>query len=489
MGVFNFIRKRVSDWLKIEPSASWGISIKESCDFPTSVFVNKIWHRGDANELSQLYHQLDLGEETFWGSDCSQGQDMRKIHTGLPRLIVNSLTNIAVDDLSDIVFEDKNSGEIWTNIETENKLQKQIKDATKHVLALGDGAFKISYDIDISQYPIVEFYNAENVDFKYEHGRLREVIFYTHYQKKNKTYTLKEIYGYGHIEYILVDEHDKEIPLTLLNETAALENVYFNKDVMFAIPYIIHDNEKFKGRGQSIFDGKLDAFDSFDEVYSQWIDAFRSGKTKTYIPDVLLPRDPANGNIRKYNPFDTRYIATGTDLSENAKNQITTVGGDIKVENYIQTYSTALDLCLQGIISPSTLGIDIKKLDNGEAQREKEKATLYTRSAIISALTEVIDQIIIKCFNMLQIQLGGTPNKIEASFSFGEYANPSFESVIETMSNPNTPMSIEAKVEEIWGDSKDENWKAEEVARIKAQSGIIEMDEPAVGNELTEETE
>ena len=71
--------------------------------------------------------------------------------------------------------------------------------------------------------------------------------------------------------------------------------------------------------------------------------------------------------------------------------------------------------------------------------------------------------------------------KTNVDVSFGEYANPSFEAVVETLSNPNTPMSIEAKVDEMWGDSKDSDWKAEEVKRIKEQSGIVEEDTPEVG--------
>ena len=111
--------------------------------------------------------------------------------------------------------------------------------------------------------------------------------------------------------------------------------------------------------------------------------------------------------------------------------------------------------------------------------------TLYTRNAIISSVTEVIDNLISKCFNMMQLQYGAEINDIRGRFSFGEYANPSFESVVETMSNPNTPMSVEAKVEEIWGDSKDKTWKAEEVSRIKSERGIITMDEPALSNAVT----
>ena len=72
----------------------------------------------------------------------------------------------------------------------------------------------------------------------------------------------------------------------------------------------------------------------------------------------------------------------------------------------------------------------------------------------------------------------------DTTVSFGEYASPSFEAVVETLSNPNTPMSIEAKVEEMWGDSKDKSWKDEEVKRIKEQQGIVTAEEPALGGEM-----
>lgn len=51
---------------------------------------------------------------------------------------------------------------------------------------------------------------------------------------------------------------------------------------------------------------------------------------------------------------------------------------------------------------------------------------------------------------------------------------------MKLLSNPNTPMSIEAKVEEMWGDTKDDEWKANEVRLIKEQLGISIVDEPAI---------
>jgi hypothetical protein len=38
-------------------------------------------------------------------------------------------------------------------------------------------------------------------------------------------------------------------------------------------------------------------------------------------------------------------------------------------------------------------------------------------------------------------------------------------------------MSIEAGVDEMYGESKDEGWKKKEVSRIKQENGIAEIDE------------
>ena len=83
-------------------------------------------------------------------------------------------------------------------------------------------------------------------------------------------------------------------------------------------------------------------------------------------------------------------------------------------------------------------------------------------------------------FKAYDTSLNQSISDLEVEISFGEYASPSFEAVVETLSNPNTPMSIEAKVEEMWGDSKDEEWKEEEVRRIKEQTGIVTMEEPSI---------
>lgn len=176
---------------------------------------------------------------------------------------------------------------------------------------------------------------------------------------------------------------------------------------------------------------------------------------------------------------------TGNDVTESGSgNRIYNEQAAIPHDSYLATYITALDLALQGVISPSTLGIDVKKLDNAEAQREKEKTTLYTRGKIIEVLDKALPQLAAAAVCGLQIWHDQSVEKPEVKVKFGEYANPSFESQIETVAKGKAGkvISTETAVEELYGDSKDKAWKAEEVKRIKEEAGIVNMgDLPAVG--------
>ncbi|MEG0681198.1 MAG: hypothetical protein RR581_06180, partial [Eubacterium sp.] len=183
--------------------------------------------------------------------------------------------------------------------------------------------------------------------------------------------------------------------------------------------------------------------------------------------------------------FDNRFITTKGVFAEGAtppKAEI--VQPDIPHESYLASYITALDLCLQGLISPSTLGVDMKKLDNADAQREKEKATLYTRGAMIAALEETLPHLVEAIFKAYAIWINKPCEEISVDVDFGEYANPSFEAQVETVTKARTAtiMSVDAAVEELYGDSKDEEWKQEEIKRLKEELGIAEMNEPTLGN-------
>jgi hypothetical protein len=475
------IRNALRSFLKVEPPQKQTFTVHEELDFWANAFANRLWYRGSASELNQFYRQLNSDTCPFWGSVPTRGFEIRKIHTGMPKIIVNTLVNIVIRDLNDIEYEDGARNDIWQAVCNENKFNDLLTEATKDVLVIGDGAVKIGLDPEISQYPILEWVPGDKADFTYARGRLREVVFRTEYKHREHKYCLHEKYGYGYIKYELYDG-DTQIELGRIPQTAGLVDLAFDTSFMMAVPYKMLQSERWKGRGQSLFEGKIDNFDALDEAWSQWVHAMRASRPVKYIPDILIPRNEENGKLMKANPFDNQFIATESNMMEGARNEIEVKQPDFPAAAYLETYMTALDLALQGIISPSTLGIDVKKMDNADAQREKEKATLYTRGIIIEAMTGFLKLLADFVFKAYRTARKESLDDVETLVTFGEYANPSFEAVVETLSNPNTPMSIEAKVDEMWGDSKDKAWKDEEVKRIKEQQGIAVLDEPALGN-------
>ncbi len=480
------IRNGLRSFLQINPPQQTVFQVTEQTDYYGNAAVNRIWARGDANEIQEMYKLMpgEVNRVRFWAAVPTAGNDINKLHTGLPKLMRRILTDIVISDMGEISVDGKWES-TWADIAKDSEFEDILEEALDEVLTVGDGAFRIVLQPQLSEFPIIEFISGDCVEYVMERGRLKEIIFRNVYVKKEGSYTLEEHYGRNYVRSVLL-KGGKEVPLNTIPDTEALNpDVTFNGDFMLAVRFMAFKSDKYKGRGASIFDGKADSFDSLDESWSQWMDALRRGRSREYIPDGMLPINPRTGEIQPPNPFDNAYIKVSKSMSEGSSNEIDIKQPAIPHDSYQATYSNALDLALQGVLSPSTLGIDIKKLDNAEAQREKEKVTLYTRNKLVQAVQKTIPKVIdmaLKAYMTLhKMQL----EDVSAEVAFGEYANPSFESQVETVGKAKAQgiMSTEACVDEMYGDSKDQEWKDTEVARIKEELGIAKEKEPSVSME------
>lgn len=482
--------------LRIEPAKDTvPIVIQEPFSYATSVLRNRLWYRGDPSELEQFYKATandNVSKSRFWAAVPSDDLMIRKIHSGLPAMITDTLTDIITADITAIELETDAQNELWQEIANDNDFYELLGDSIGDTLVTGDGAFKITIDTDITEYPIIEFYAGERVEYVRRRGRLHETIFKTDYTHDDDDYQLHEVYGKGYIKFKLYDEDGEEVPLATVPKVAEMLSVLiesnsdkfeFAGDFIMAVPLQFFKNHKWPDRGKSIFDSKGDSFDALDEVISQWIDAIRLGRVQKYIPEDMVPRDIHTGAPKKPNPFDNQFIQVGSVMAEDAKGQIDMVQPDIAYQAFVNTYASTLDLCLQGIVSPSTLGIDLKKTDNAEAQREKEKTTLYTRGKIIERLQDVIPQLVDTILKVYDNMRKRSPQDYEVTVSFGEYASPSFDEKLESVGKAKADgvMSIEQAVEELYGDTWTDEEKALEVQRIKEGEGVITLNEPQVG--------
>ena len=478
------VKHMIRSWLEIQPAAGRGLTIQEPVSHATNVLRNRVWYRGDASELDQLFKLLGddaVGQARFWAA-APQNETIRKAHSGLPGIMVDTLAGVVKSDLSDLDF-DKNqeAAARWQRIAEENRLPDLVSQAVADTLVTGDGAFKISLDTQVSAGPILEFWGADRVEYVRRHGRICAVHFLSPIGDRGRM--LKEIYEPGSVRYALLDG-DKEIPLDGQEEYADLKPVTFDGDFLLAVPLQFWPSARWNGRGQSIFDKKTDAFDAHDEIISQWLDAVRAGRVQKYIPESLIPRGE-DGTLRNVNSFGTQFVKLETDNRESAENRIDTVQPEIRYEAFVASYTSTLNMCLQGIMSPATLGIDVGKMSSAEAQREKKDITGMTRNAITDALEAALPQLAQAALAAADILEDKAPGEYKATVSFGEYGAPDFDSRVDTIARAATGsiMSVEAQVDELWGSSKGDDWKQAEVRRIREERGILEMDEPSVGDE------
>ena len=489
----NRIQSFIMRLFKIEPARDRSVTILEPHTFRENVIRNKIWYHGDSAELEQYFQKTarwDVEKARFWAAKA-QGS-VRKMHSGIVSMVIDRYRDIVLADMDATTFGEGQDAlnDVWDEIYAKSKLNDVIGEAIASALASGDGAFKITAD-ECSPYPIVEFYDAENVDYVYVHSNLREVKFYTSYKgKDNKSLRLEETYGFGYVRYKLYDDTGKEMPMDALPETAHLIDFGIERDLMLAVPLKIMNSTRYKNRGKALFDGKSDVLDGLDEVISQWIDAVRMGRIKRYIPDRLIPRDPDTGQLLPANPFDNDFIAIGDDMSEKAAQQVEISQPAISYEAYVNSYASFLDMVLQGVMSPSTLGIDLKKTENAESQREKEKVTLHVRNKIVDALNETLPELFRVTLQCYDIMCEKTPGDYEPSVKFGEFASPDFSTTVDTVGKAKQYgiMSIETSVDQLYGDTWTQEEKDAEVERLKAEQGIQELEEPAVNLEADEFT-
>lgn len=474
------VKKMIQNWLEIVPAADQTIVIQEKLSRELETLRSQIWYRGDASELHQFFRQLPFNSGGFW-SCAPNTNKVRKIHSGIPAVIVDTLAYIVKSDLDKVETDSEEWEKISQSIDFLNLTGKAVADT----LVDGDGAFKISVDTSLSPYPIVEFVGGDMIDFEISRGILAAVVFKTVFTVKSRKFVLHERYGRGFIESRLYDSSGNECPLDTVPELADIpELAEFDGNYIMAVPLKFYDSKKYHCRGKSIFDGgKSDCFDALDEVISQWIDAIRAGRVRKYIPHNMIPRSPDDGSLEKLNDFGTEFVMVEASFGDEGMSQIEVIQPEIKYEAFVSAYTNALLMCLQGLVSPATLGIDVGKMSSADAQREKKDVTGNTRNTITTALEKALPELIeaiLKTYDNMQEK---SPGNYNASVDFGEYGAPDFDSRVETVGKAGTygVMSVETQVEELWGNSKDEEWKADEVRRIKFEKGLLEASEPSVG--------
>lgn len=448
-----------------------------------------VWYQANAYKLQDFYNYYcngadDVKTENFWAKSPKQAE-IRKIHSGVANEIIEQLTQVTLGQGTEVTIEDNEEAvERLTEIlkSEGNNFEATANKSLRETLAIGDGAFKITIDTEKFDTPIIEWEDGRFVDYVYERNKLMEIIFKTEYAKDNKKYVLLEKYGRGYIRYELykvANDSMKKVELTAIEETNDLDpEITYNTDTILAVPFKIKSNPEYKNRGRGILAGKYEMLDALDENLSISADALRDGRVQTYVPENKAPKDRNTGRILPPNKFNRRFIVTEADTREGANNEIKAVQPKIDYKVFYDAHSHQLKTILNGIISPSTLGMDFANRDNAEAQREREKTTLSTRMMIVRAMKPVLEQLYKVVLISDDLLKNKTVKEYDVKLMFGEYGTPTFESKVKTMAEAKFKgiISNELLVDQLWSDELSEEKKLEEIERLNKKDNPTEVD-------------
>ena len=425
-----------------------------------------VWYSGDSEEILNYYSRaqvLDFNYDPiysrnkksyFWSVSATE-QDIKRTHSGQPRNIVDTLVNIVgvprimvgshggpLDKVDDRLQE----------ILRENHFPRLIAQRARPLTFVeGWGAWKINWDSDLSDSPILLYYRADAVDFVYSSGRLVAIIYKDYFQdEKKQDYVLFETRRLSKGSLYIEKELFRMFPSTDLIKKVPLSSLPQLRDVKESIeitnfksflgyPCIIYENSDGDTYGRSIFTGKIDLFDDLDQCLSQSANTVRRSTTMEYFDTMYLEKDEVTGMPKMPHSFDRKYVkykgSTSGDgtLSGNSPVQVTQPA--LNFEQYSEEATSILLQIISGIMSPATLGIDVAKKDNAAAQREKEKVTIFTRNVVMREEGETLRRIAndLLCADEFMRTGKVTCRDYDVSVQYDEFADSSYENKLDSI--------------------------------------------------------
>lgn len=501
MKLLDKIRERILKFLKLErladdPNGQRYVFINNPEEIERQQITEmRVWYLGDSNKLLNHYTNMAIYGDAkepiydrnrrnyFWGISPTEA-NIKRVHSGVPKAIVDTLTNvIGMPQLT--AEKEGKSIDMAGIIDRMNLREIVMQQQIPLTMAIGYGAYKIIIPKDriLTDWPIVRFYEAKDVELAVRDGFVVGIIFKDYYTYDKKDYVLLTTTrindkGDSAIEYELFRlKPNDEVDPADLDEVPALKGLESMTipgwKGLFGVPCRFFHDPDNPNYGKSIYAGKIDLFDDLDQSLSQRSQTSRVSTPVEYYSSDVIDRGP-NGRIQLPKVYNRQFIAKAGIPEGNGEvdNSIQTTQPNLNFDQYSREQMSILDMILIGVLSPATMGIDIAKKDNADAQREKEKVTIMTRNNIIEQETRILRELvraIIAAKEYMDTGAISTDSEgWDVSVKFDEFANPSFESMAKSLLPVFTSgaMSVEMFIDKLYGDSLSQEEKAKEIEAL-----------------------
>ena len=451
--------------------------------------INKVqeyssYYSGDSNTILNFYttnifdgipkNPIFLRNKATYFWTLSADEQVKRVHSGIPRALVDILTNIiglptiiANNDLDKPIIEEiLNSTRFFTVVN-----QRQIP----LTLVQGDGCFKINLK---NGKIFIEYYEADKYKLFFDGETVIKARFYNNYVDKDKNYLLVEnrvIENGGlHIYYELFEKVDwdtiKPVTIDTIDATANFTDIYLNGiDSLLITHSLFFDDPLNIHTGKSIYEGKVDLFDFLDEVLSQYNANIRVCTPQEYFPEDLI--EHKNGVAQLPKTYRRNYVMVASSMTSDPRSnsdRIQVTQSDLNVKQFTDTIDNIIDKICVGLMSATSIGM-FKNSSTNYWPAEYEKETILTRNNIIESERHILSNVINDCLKLYYYIHGMQYDEshfVEARFT--DFANPSLENEIKILGQAwsQGQISTELYIKTLWKDRLTEEEQLREIERL-----------------------
>lgn len=466
------------------------------------------WYEGEGDLLREFYldtlgHSFPYldryrnSRNYFW-SVAAFEPNTKITHSGLPKAIINTLTDLLGRPDISISSSEVKEGKLTAGddyiqkarllaILEENNFFEVLKQLQEpYTMAIGDGVFLLNVLPELSDHPVIEFIDGRSCEFLYEVNQITGVIVRKYFSHEKRGYLLTDTRKKRRtekgwqavIEYRLYSlandvrgDVAEEVPLDTIPQTANLrpELVFDGFGEILAVPCYYRWDAPTR-RGESLLNGKLDLFDDLDQSLSQSSNTVRRSTPIDYIDEELFDYDE-DGRRKQLATINRQFIMLPGDKNKIGDDRIgiRTSQPNLNFNQYNENQLEIVSHALTGLMSPATLGIGLERRDNATAQREKEKVTLITRDVLVDKQTVILRRLFNLVLRLDDFLQEAPLGEYEIAINYPEYANPSFENKLTYLVPAFTSGAISAEryVDELWGDSLTAEEREQEISSLK----------------------
>lgn len=404
-------------------------------------------------QIPQYYKDTWLamsGKDMFMGY-YQQGQAF--VYYGIIPMIVQGKVNLVASNGFTFKSDDKDVDDALNKVKEECNLQKFFEKGVYWESGIGDFAYRISVDKSISDLPIIDLIEPQNLEIKYSRGKVKSFII-KELSKDDINYERHEIHfkneaGFVCIAYrYKVDGNyvspDDEYAIKECEQkfggakTPAMVTLPF-KDFLIVYKQNSNNNQLYKGeRGVPDIQGLVAIEDALCESISDLVDAIRKGGIKTYVSDELIPQD-INGNDMRLNQFNKTIITTKGGASNVANEDLFKVTqGNIQWESYVRAIQNLMSVAINKAgLAPTTLGLTgLESINSSaESQDAREKTSMRTRDICLKAWSYTLKELMNKYLQVRdyikELPLFDYSDMINVTFN--EYTNPTLENITNVL--------------------------------------------------------